>query len=102
MKRKSLADIGKKLNALIKVRSRSMNKDVPAENNPHVVYADIIDLPYVKSEKHPHMSLYDRAAQFAPFSALSGYEEMIEDTYRKDLKMKIEGEKSTDSDLDPC
>ncbi len=26
---------------------------------------------------HPHMSLYDRAAQFAPFAALTGYEDMI-------------------------
>ena len=41
------------------------------------VYADIIDLPHHRSDKHPHMSIHDRAAQFAPFAALSGYEEMI-------------------------
>ena len=47
------------------------------EPDPRVIYKDIIDRPYIKSEKHPHMSLYDRSAQFAPFAALTGYEEMI-------------------------
>ena len=41
------------------------------------IYGDIIDLPHHQSKTHPHMSLYDRAAQFAPFSALTGYEDMI-------------------------
>ena len=45
-------------------------------------YADIIDLPYQKSKAHPHMSNYDRAAQFAPFAALTGYEELIKETAR--------------------
>ena len=36
-------------------------------------YDDIIDLPHPVSEKHPHMSMYDRAAQFSPFDALTGY-----------------------------
>ena len=45
-------------------------------------YKDIIDMPYVKSNNRPHMSLYDRAAQFAPFSALSGYEESLKETSR--------------------
>ncbi|MBR6223323.1 MAG: hypothetical protein IKQ71_07780 [Lachnospiraceae bacterium] len=49
------------------------------EPDPREVYKDIIDLPYKKSDKHQRMSLYDRAAQFAPFAALSGYEEMISD-----------------------
>ena len=48
----------------------------PAKD-PRVVYADIIDLPHPRSAKHPPMSLYDRAAQFAPFAALSGYDEMV-------------------------
>lgn len=47
------------------------------EPDPRVVYADIIDMPHHQSDKHPHMSLYDRAAQFMPFAALTGYEEMI-------------------------
>ncbi len=45
-------------------------------------YSDIIDLPHHVSEKHPHMSLYDRAAQFAPFAALTGYDAQIEEAAR--------------------
>ena len=41
------------------------------------IYGDIIDMPHHQSKTHPHMSLYDRAAQFAPFAALTGYEDMI-------------------------
>ncbi len=43
------------------------------------VYGQIIDHPHHVSSKHGQMSLYDRAAQFAPFAALSGYEDMIND-----------------------
>ncbi len=45
-------------------------------------YADIIDLPYIKSADRPQMSLHDRVAQFAPFAALTGHEEAIEETAR--------------------
>jgi len=38
-------------------------------------YDDIIGLPHHVSAVHPQMSLYDRAAQFAPFKALTGYED---------------------------
>ena len=41
-------------------------------------YDDIIDLPHPTSSRHPRMSMMSRAAQFAPFAALSGYEEAIE------------------------
>ena len=47
------------------------------EPDPREVYVDIIDHPHWVSPKHPQMSLYDRAAQFAPFAALTGYEDMI-------------------------
>ena len=47
------------------------------EPNPREVYKDIIDLPHHQSETRPRMSLHDRAAQFAPFAALSGYEDVI-------------------------
>lgn len=43
-------------------------------------YADIRLLPHHQSDTRPHMSLYDRAAQFAPFAALTGYEEMVSET----------------------
>ena len=42
-------------------------------------YDDIIQLAHHRSLTHPRMPLYDRAAQFAPFAALSGYDEMIAD-----------------------
>ena len=41
-------------------------------------YDDIINLPHHVSKNHPQMSNYNRAAQFAPFAALVGYEEEIE------------------------
>ena len=47
------------------------------EPDPREVYGDIIDHPHWESPTHPPMSLYNRAAQFAPFAALSGYSEMI-------------------------
>lgn len=40
-------------------------------------YEDIINLPHYVSKKHPRMSLEARSAQFAPFSALTGYDEVI-------------------------
>ena len=49
--------------------------------DPHI-YDDIIQLPNHRSKTRPHMSLYDRAAQFAPFKALSGHEEELEETAR--------------------
>ena len=49
------------------------------EPDPEIVYADIFHLPRPVSERHPPMSLQDRAAQFAPFAALSGYHDMIEE-----------------------
>lgn len=45
-------------------------------------YDDIINLPYKKTTKHPHMSLSDRAAQFSPFAALTGHKEAINETAR--------------------
>ncbi|MCR5808202.1 MAG: DNA methylase [Clostridiales bacterium] len=45
-------------------------------------YEEIIGLPHHKSAERPHMSNYDRAAQFAPFAALTGYEEAVSETAR--------------------
>ena len=52
-------------------------------------YGDILNLPHHVSETHPPMP--DRAAQFAPFAALTGYKEAIEETERLAEK-KIERE----------
>lgn len=43
-------------------------------------YDDIIDHPHHVSANRPHMSMYQRAAQFAPFAALTGHKEAIEQT----------------------
>ena len=47
-------------------------------------YSDIIDHPHYESKTRPHMSMYDRAAQFSPFAALTGYEESVEETAREE------------------
>lgn len=43
-------------------------------------YDDIINLPHHVSKKRPQMSMRNRAAQFAPFAALTGHDEAIENT----------------------
>lgn len=54
-------------------------------------YDDIINLPHPVSKTHPQMARIDRAAQFAPFAALTGYEEAIKRTaQRKEEKIKEE------------
>ena len=45
-------------------------------------YEDIIHLPHHVSEKHPRMSLHDRAAQFSAFAALTGHGEAVRETAR--------------------
>ncbi len=40
-------------------------------------YSDIINLPHHQSAVRPHMPVHDRAAQFAPCAALTGYEDII-------------------------
>ena len=45
-------------------------------------YQDIINMPHHVSRTHPQMSRYERAAQFAPFAALSGYEDIIKEEGR--------------------
>ena len=46
-------------------------------------YDEILNLEHHKSKKHPPMSLYARAAQFAPFAALTGYEDSVLETARE-------------------
>lgn len=53
-------------------------------------YKDIIDLPHPVSSRHPRMALVDRAAQFAAFAALSGYEAAVKETARQtDKKVEL-------------
>lgn len=62
-------------------------------------YDDIINLPHHVSKKHPQMSLYARSAQFAPFAALTGYEEAIKETARE-TSARIEIDEEMKSLLD--
>lgn len=49
------------------------------EQNP---YTDILTLPHHKAANRPHMSMHDRAAQFSPFAALTGFDGVIAETGR--------------------
>lgn len=42
-------------------------------------YDDIIDLPHPEPKRHKRMPRSERAAQFAPFAALSGFDEVIDE-----------------------
>jgi len=52
------------------------------KSNEKNSYHDIINLPHHQSVKHRHMDVSDRAAQFSPFAALTGYEAAVEETAR--------------------
>lgn len=45
-------------------------------------YDDMINLPHHQSKERVHMSMHDRAAQFAPFAALTGHSAVIKETAR--------------------
>ena len=64
-------------------------------------YDDIINLPHHRSDVHPHMSLYDRAAQFSPFSALTGHAAVLSETERLTDTM-VELDESMKEELDMC
>ncbi len=51
------------------------------------LYKDIIDLPHHTSARHPRMSLLERAAQFAPFAALKGFDDILENSQEDYEKM---------------
>ena len=45
-------------------------------------YNDILHLPHPVSRKHPRMAVADRAAQFSPFAALTGYDDAVREAAR--------------------
>lgn len=55
-------------------------------------YDDILDLPRPISKKHPPMSLLNRAAQFAPFAALTGHEAAIREAERLTVEEVVSDE----------
>ena len=62
-------------------------------------YDDIIYLPHYQSPTRAHMPLYDRAAQFAPFAALTGHGDAIRETARL-TESRIELTESEKAELD--
>ena len=63
-------------------------------------YREIIDLPHHVSKTRPQMSMSDRAAQFAPFAALTGYDSAIKETGRlTDEKIELDEEALTDLNM---
>lgn len=59
-------------------------------------YSDIIGLEHPTSRKHPRMAAEMRAAQFAPFAALTGYDEAIEETAMQQQAEVIERDEMRD------
>lgn len=59
-------------------------------------YDDIISLEHPVSRIHPRMTMAGRAAQFAPFSALSGYGETIRETARQTERLREISEENAD------
>ncbi|MGN0335532.1 MAG: hypothetical protein ACI4DV_07725 [Lachnospiraceae bacterium] len=54
-------------------------------------YDDIINLPHHVSSTRPQMSIIDRAAQFSPFAALTGYDAAVKETERlTDERMELD------------
>ena len=62
-------------------------------------YEDIVDLPHPVSRTHIPMSRQNRAAQFAPFAALTGYEDAVEETARTTSR-RVEADEVVREELD--
>lgn len=62
------------------------------DTNTHK-YDDIINMPHHTSKVHPRMSIQNRAAQFAPFAALTGFDDELRESVRlTDKKIELEEE----------
>ena len=62
-------------------------------------YDDIIHLPHHVSETHPRMTRHDRAAQFAPFAALTGLDAAMGETARR-TEQRIDLDENALEELD--
>lgn len=74
----------------------SMDEGIKNGSGP---YDDIIGLPHHQSVKHARMPLMKRAAQFAPFDALSGYGDVIRETSRETAE-RVQPEEDAWQELD--
>lgn len=71
---------------------KEMNKSVDIEDD--FPYKDILYLEHHTSLNHPRMSLINRAGQFSPFSALTGYDDKVKETARyTDSEIYLDEEK---------
>ena len=63
-------------------------------------YDEIMGLPHHVSRTRPQMPMSDRAAQFAPFAALTGYDSAIKETGRlTDERIELDEEALTALDM---
>ena len=62
-------------------------------------YRDIINLPHPESRSHPRMPMENRAAQFAPFAALTGYGDTVDRMTEKHEEV-IANERTHEKDSD--
>lgn len=62
----------------------------------HDDYSDLLDLPHPTFPNHTPMPMRERAAQFAPFAALTGFEEEIEKTRLAVEQTQADAEKHSD------
>ena len=70
-----------------------MRERKPYQSGDISPYADLLYLPHPVSQKHQPMSRQDRAAQFSPFAALSGYEAALQEAGRlTDRRMELDEE----------
>ena len=61
-------------------------------DNTNLNYEDIINLPHPVSKRHKPMPVEDRAAQFAPFAALTGHQEVIRQMEKDHVSEDMERE----------
>lgn len=61
-------------------------------------YDDIINLPHHVSKTHTPMSMWNRAAQFAPFAALTGHNNAITETQKLHAQMYEDNTMSSDEE----
>ena len=64
------------------------------------MYEDMLNLPHHVSKTRPQMSMLDRAAQFSPFAALTGYDDAIKETGRlTDEKIEMDEDRKAALDM---
>ena len=63
-------------------------------------YKDIIDHPHYEPKNHPRMSMLNRAAQFSPFAALTGYGDAVNETAKMVEERVLSEGRAADGDED--